>query len=147
MAGPILVATHLAKTADLVIERAAHLATALGVELHAVSVVPDISVGAQLGGAGADAIAHRVDTLRAACAQALAEVTTIGQSVGLDVHEHLVHGEPAAQIATIADEIEADLIVVGSRGLDSAGRYVLGSVPERLLFDPHGHDVVVVRTD
>jgi nucleotide-binding universal stress UspA family protein len=62
------------------------------------------------------------------------------------VTEHLVQGEPAAQIAHVADTIGADLIVLGSRGLDASGRYVLGSVPERLLFDPHGHDVLVVRT-
>ena len=67
-------------------------------------------------------------------------------TLGLVVTEHLVEGEPAAQIAHVADTIGADLIVLGSRGLDPAGRYVLGSVPERLLFDPHGHDVVVVRT-
>jgi len=146
MAGPVLVATHASKTADRVVERAVQLATALGVDLHAVSVVPDVNVGAPIGGAGADAITHRVETLRAECAKALAEAKTIGRSAGIDLQEHLVQGEPAAQIAAVADEIRADLIVIGSRGLDSAGRYVLGSVPERLLFDPHGHDVHIVRT-
>ena len=32
------------------------------------------------------------------------------------------------------------------REIGAAGRYVLGSVPERVLFDPHDHDVFVVRT-
>ena len=146
MAGPVLVATHAAKTADHVVERAARLAAALGVDLHAVSVVPDITVSAPIGGAGTDAMVQRVDALRAECAEALARADTIGRSVGLDPHGHIVQGEPAAQIAAVADEIRADLIVIGSRGLDPAGRYVLGSVPERLLFNSHGHDVHVVRT-
>ena len=146
MAGPVLVATHASKTADHVVERAALLAAALGVDFHAVSVVPDVTVGAPIGGAGAEAITNRVETLRAECARALAQARTIGQSAGVDLHEHLVQGEPAAQIAAVADEIRAELIVIGSRGLDPAGRYVLGSVPERLLFDPHGHDVHIVRT-
>lgn len=146
MAGPVLVATHAAKTADHVVERAALLAAALGVDFHAVSVVPDVTVGAPIGGAGAEAITNRVEALRAECARALAQARTIGQSAGVDLHEHLVQGEPAAQIAAVADEIRAELIVIGSRGLDPAGRYVLGSVPERLLFDPHGHDVHIVRT-
>ncbi len=146
MAGPILVATHASKTADHVVARAAQLAPALGVDLHAVSVVPDVTVGAPIGGAGAEAITHRVEALRAECARALGEAKTIGRSAGIDVHEHLVQGEPAALIAAVADEIGADLIVIGSRGLDAAGRYVLGSVPERLLFNPHGHDVHIVRT-
>jgi nucleotide-binding universal stress UspA family protein len=145
MTRPVLVATHAADTSDGVVERAVQLAKGLGVELHAVSVVPDVTLAAPVGGAGVDAITHRVDMLRSDCANALAEAAAIGRAAGLDVREHLVQGEPAAQIAAVADQIDADLIVVGSRGLDPAGRYVLGSVPERLLFDPHGHDVHVVR--
>lgn len=146
MAKPFLVATHLSKTADEVVEQAAQMAAGLSVDLHAVSVVPEITVGAAIGAAGADAIAQRADEIRRDCARALEHARNIGQSAGLEVHEHLVQGEPAAQIANVAGEIDASLIVVGSRGLDSAGRYVLGSVPERLLFDPHGHNVLVVRT-
>jgi nucleotide-binding universal stress UspA family protein len=140
MPGPVLVATHPSKTARHVVERAAQLAAALGVDLHAVSVVPDITVGAQIGEAGTDAITHRVETMRAECALALSQAMSIGRSAGVEPHE------PAAQIATVADEIRAELIVIGSRGLDHAGRYVLGSVPEQVLIDPHGHDVHVVRT-
>ena len=146
MPGPVLVATHPSKTARHVVERAAQLAAALGVDLHAVSVVPDVTVGAEIGEAGTDAITDRVETMRAECALALSQAMSIGRSAGVEPHEHLVQGEPAAQIATVADEIRADLIVIGSRGLDHAGRYVLGSVPERVLIDPHGHDVHVVRT-
>jgi len=146
MTGPVLVATHVSKTADRVVDQAARYAAALGVELHAVSVVPDLSVGAPIAGAGVDAITRKVDGLRAECAEALARASVIGTSVGVVVREHLVQGEPAARIATVADDVEAGLIVLGSRGLDAAGRYVLGSIPERLLFDPHGHDVLVVRT-
>ena len=80
------------------------------------------------------------------CAAALAHAAALGRNLGAAVTEHLVQGEPAAQIAHVADTIGADLIVLGSRGLDSAGRYVLGSVPEKVLFDAHGHDVLIVRT-
>lgn len=146
MPGPVLVATHTAKTADEVVERAAQLAAGLGVDLHAVSVVVDVAIGAPMGAAGADAVTARVEAQRAGCADALARATAIGRAGGLDVHEHMVQGEPAAKIALVADEIGADVIVIGGRGLDPAGRYVLGSVPERLLFDPHGHDIHIVRT-
>jgi len=80
-----------------VVERAAQLAAGFGVDLQAVSVVPDVTVGAQLGGAGAEAITHGPDRRR----------------------------QPRPR---------------------RAGRYVLGSLPERGLYDPHGHDVHVVRT-
>lgn len=146
MTGPVLVATHHSKTSDVVVERAARLAATAGVEMHAVSVVPHLVVGAAVAGPGADALARQSEMLRAECIEALGRSSAIGQNAGVPVREHLVEGEPAAQIATVADAIGADVIVVGSRGLDGAGRYVLGSVPERLLFDPHGHDVLVVRT-
>ncbi|SRR6056297_648510 len=146
MHAPILVATHHSSTADQVIERAARFAVAVGAELHAVSVVPDLVVGAAVGAAGGAALARQADEHRAECRRALARATEVGHDLGAVVTEHLVQGEAAAQIAHVADTIGADLIVLGSRGLDAAGRYVLGSVPERLLFDPHGHDVLVVRT-
>ena len=146
MDAPVLVATHASTASDQVVSRAAELAAALGAGLHAVSVVPDLAVGAAVGAAGADALARQADAHREACVGALARAAELGGERGVEVTEHLVQGEPAAQIARVADAVGAGLIVVGSRGLDAAGRYVLGSVPERLLFDPHGHDVLVVRT-
>ena len=146
MDGPVLVATHHSSTGDQVVARAARLAVALGAELHAVSVVPDLAVGAAVGSAGADALARQADANRATCVEALARAAELASPLGAHVTEHLTEAEPAAQIAQVADAIGAGLIVLGSRGLDAAGRYVLGSVPERLLLDPHGHDVLVVRT-
>lgn len=146
MPAPVLVATHHSSTADQVVERAARLAVAIGAELHTVSVVPELVVGAAVGAAGAEALTRQHDSQRQICAEALARAATLSRDLGAVVTEHLVQGEPATQIAHVADTIGADLIVLGSRGLDAAGRYVLGSVPERLLFDSHGHDVLVVRT-
>jgi nucleotide-binding universal stress UspA family protein len=146
MQAPVLVATHHSSTADQVVERAASLAVAMGAELHAVSVMPDLVIGAAVGAAGAEALSRQTDANRETCALALTRAAALGRSFGAVVTEHLVQGEPAAQIAHVADTIGADLIILGSRGLDAAGRYVLGSVPERVLFDPHGHDVLVVRT-
>ncbi len=146
MEAPVLVATHHSAAADEVVGRAARLAIAVGAELHAVSVVQDLVVGAAMGPAGAEALTKQVDAQRLMCATALTRAVELSREIGVDITEHLRRGEPAAQIAQVADTIGAGLIVIGSSGLDGAGRYVLGSVPERLLFDAHGHDVLVVRT-
>lgn len=146
MTNPVLVATHGSADADTVLERAATLAAALGAALHAVCVVQPIEVHAPIGPAGAEKIADTRREHEQQAAAALRRAHTIGAKYGLDVVEHVRHGEPANAIADVADEVGAALIVLGSRGLDAAGRYVLGSVPERVLFDPHGHDVYVVRT-
>lgn len=51
-------------------------------------------------------------------------------------------GEPAAKIAEIADEVDADLVVVGSRGHSAIAGVILGSVAQRL---PHmAHQPVLV---
>ncbi len=146
MQAPVLVATHHSSTAGQVVVRAARVAVAVGADLHVVSVVQDPVIGAAVGPAGAEALTRQSDEHRKMCAEALAQAAALSRDLGAVVTEHLIHGEPAAQIAHLADTIGADLIVLGSRGLDSAGRYVLGSVPERVLFDPHGHDVLIVRT-
>ncbi len=146
MTGPVLVATHGSPDADQVLTRASELAAALGAELHAVCVIAPIEIGAPVGAAGGAAITEAEHELEHAATVALERARELAAQRGLAVVEHRRHGEPADAIATVADEVGASMIVLGSRGLDAAGRYVLGSVPERVLFDPHDHDVYVVRT-
>lgn len=49
----------------------------------------------------------------------------------------LVLGGPGHAIAQIADEVDADLIVVGTRGHSSVPGLVLGSVAHRLIHVAH----------
>ncbi|NND75401.1 MAG: universal stress protein [Ilumatobacter sp.] len=145
MTPPILVATHGTAGADHVVRRAAALADAFDSPLHVISVVQPIDVHAPIAPAGAAKLAEAAETLETQATTALGSAAEIAAESGVGVVEHVRHGEPAHEIVQLADEIEAGVIVIGSRGLDAAGRYVLGSVPERVLFDAHGHDVHVVR--
>ena len=53
--------------------------------------------------------------------------------VGPDACEgHLVDDSPADAILEVADAVDADLIVVGSRGLGRVTRFVRGSVSSRI---------------
>ncbi len=49
----------------------------------------------------------------------------------------LVEGIPAAALLAAADEHEADLIVVGARGLGAVRAAMLGSTSRRLTHDAH----------
>lgn len=51
---------------------------------------------------------------------------------GLDCTAHFVEDKPAAAILDTADAVDADLIVVGSRGLGRATRFARGSVSTRV---------------
>jgi nucleotide-binding universal stress UspA family protein len=49
----------------------------------------------------------------------------------LEVEQHVITGEPAAEIVAIAQREGADLVVLGSRGMRGAGR-LLGSIPNKV---------------
>lgn len=49
------------------------------------------------------------------------------------VHVRVAEGSPADVLLAVADEIRADLIVVGTRGLRGAARVVLGSVSQTVV--------------
>jgi nucleotide-binding universal stress UspA family protein len=50
----------------------------------------------------------------------------------------------ADEIGAVADEVDADLIVIGSRGMGALGRVVLGSTSREMLAKTH-RPVLVVR--
>jgi nucleotide-binding universal stress UspA family protein len=54
------------------------------------------------------------------------------QQRGVAHHGRLVEDKPAAAILDVAEELSADLIVVGSRGLGRVTRFIHGSVSSRI---------------
>jgi nucleotide-binding universal stress UspA family protein len=54
-------------------------------------------------------------------------------------------GDPASALLDVADDVHADLIVVGSRGMAATTRFLLGSVPNRVSHHAPC-DVIIVRT-
>lgn len=48
-------------------------------------------------------------------------------------HEHVVIGRPADELLRVAREVGAELIVVGSHGLDPIAHLLVGSVAERVV--------------
>lgn len=60
-----------------------------------------------------------------------------------DVETVLLEGDPVDRVAEYADTHRPDLIVVGSRGLSTAGRFFLGSVSDGVLHHAHCSVLVV----
>jgi len=64
---------------------------------------------------------------------------------GMDAKLRVVGGDPADRIVEVAESERADLIVVGNKGMTGASRFLLGSVPQKVL--EHARcDVLVART-
>jgi nucleotide-binding universal stress UspA family protein len=77
-------------------------------------------------------------------AQALAEARKYLEGRGINGVYVEGHGNPADVIVQEADESGADLIVVGTRGLNAAQRVILGSVSTNVVHHAKC-DVLVVR--
>jgi 3-phenylpropionate/trans-cinnamate dioxygenase ferredoxin reductase component len=63
----------------------------------------------------------------------------------LDVTTRVEEGDPADRIVETAEVEDADLVVVGSRGLSGVRRWVLGSVSDRVAHFAQA-DVLIVKT-
>lgn len=68
------------------------------------------------------------------------------EASGIDFKSHFVNDKPAAAILDVAAEQDADLIVVGSRGLGRASRFLRGSVSSRIAAHAP-HSFLVVHED
>lgn len=125
--------------------RAIELAAGCGAELHLVDVVPLPALNVPVGPAAAEAITRRVADDDRRASAALASTQQRAQAHGVATVVHLEHGDPAQAIVAAADQMAADVIVVGNRGVDGAGHYVVGNVPEKVLLSAPC-DVLVVHT-
>ncbi len=129
----IVVGTDGSETAGEAVRQAVDLAKLAGAQLSVVSAYAPVSkrrLQSEQEGAPADVqyeIGPREDVnlvLDAAAASAKKE--------GLDVQTHPVEGDPAEAVLNVAEETEADLIVVGNKGMTGARRFLLGSVPNNV---------------
>ena len=62
-----------------------------------------------------------------------------------EVQAHAREGDPADAILDVAEEVKADLIVVGNKGMTGARRFLLGSVPNKVSHHAPC-SVIIVRT-
>lgn len=122
----ILLATDLTPISNEATAQAIELAAALGARLLVVNVIDTRERGS--------ARAARVDQLRAGREPEMLDVVNRARSRGVEATYLLWTGEPGRSIVSAAQAEQADLIVVGTRGLDRAGRFLLGSVSDHVVF-------------
>jgi nucleotide-binding universal stress UspA family protein len=142
----IVVGTDGSDTANQAVRQAVDLARAVGAKLELVCAyepVPAKRLSAERRETPEDlqwAINPREDvdlTLEAAA--------EIARSAGVTVEVYPRQGDPADAILDIAEEREADLIVVGNKGMTGAKRFLLGSVPNKVSHHAPC-SVLIIRT-
>jgi nucleotide-binding universal stress UspA family protein len=137
----ILVGTDGSETAAEAVRQAAELAGLLGAELLVVHGARTTS-GAPDVGYGVPTV--DVEAIRNAGQEILKEAET-GAGSGVKVRTMMREGDPAEAILDAAEEEDADLIVVGNRGMRGAKRFLLGSVPNRVAHHA-SCNVLIVHT-
>jgi nucleotide-binding universal stress UspA family protein len=121
----IVVGTDGSETADAAVRQAAELARALTARVHLVCVYEAV------GSADRDDESRARET-RDAVEATLARSAAVFAEAGVEVDLYPQRGDPADAILDVAEERNADLIVVGNRGRTGAKRFLLGSVPNRI---------------
>jgi nucleotide-binding universal stress UspA family protein len=140
----VVVGTDGSPTADSAVAAAADLARSWGSELHIITAVRSprsgmgSASGAPLVDSGSDAVLE--EGAKNVVAQAVS-----AHGSGLKVEGHSAQGNADDVILETAAELGADLIVVGSKGMRGARRY-LGSVPNSVAHGAHCA-VLIVKTD
>lgn len=131
----ILVGTDFTETSDRAIDWAIELAAKLGSAvtiLHAYEI-PAIS----FPDGGLIATAQVAATLSNTASAALEKTVESYSGRGVPVDGMLREGEPAAEITAAADQVDADIIVIGTHGRRGIARALLGSVAERVIRTAH----------
>jgi nucleotide-binding universal stress UspA family protein len=142
----IVVGTDVSDSAMKAVGKAAELARQTDGRLAIVSAYKPVS-GVKISGtagAGSEAQAWTEGLSEAAVEAVLRDAAQMAKSEGVEVEVHPRKGDPADALLAVAKDNDADLIVVGNRGMTGARR-VLGSVPNKVT---HHADcnVMVVKT-
>ncbi len=140
----IAVAVDFSEHSDRAIERGAALAKQFGAKLHLVHVYGSAVLAEAMYGVSIPTNLNL--EIRDAAAKKLEAVAEKIQTDGIDVESHLIYSTAAEGVAQIALKTEADLVVVGTRGLTGLKHLVLGSVAERIVRTAPC-SVLVVRDD
>ena len=142
----ILLATDGSEEAELATLRALDIAERTDSELHVVHVgVVPIFLKSYPGTLGYERRLY--EEIEEVSSELLRKQTWRVKALGGTVAgAHLRMGEVALEIVALAEELGADLIVMGSRGLGGVRRALMGSVSDSVV--RHAHcPVLVVRPE
>jgi nucleotide-binding universal stress UspA family protein len=142
----IVVGTDGSDTASQAVRQAVELAAAVGAKVELVSAyepVSDQRLRQERRDTPEDlqwAINPREDV-----DSTLESAAETARGAGVEVTVYPRQGDPADAILDVAEEQNADLIIVGNKGMTGAKRFLLGSVPNKVSHHAPC-SVLIIRT-
>jgi len=146
MFGSVVVGTDGSTTAKEAVRQATELAKTVDATVHLVSAYEPVSESRlrdERRQVPADA--QWMVNAREDVDAALKEAGAALEEQGLKVEYYAREGDPAGAILDVAEEQNADLIVVGNKGMTGAKRFLLGSVPNKVSHHAPC-SVMIIRT-
>ena len=137
----ILIATDGSPAGDEAVDFGLELAADQGAAVTFVHVVPVVDVVPMSGFGLTGAVPHE---LCEGDSNSLDEAQACAEEAGVTGYARLLRGDPTDEIVAYADTVDADLIVVGSRGHGTIASALLGSVSRGILREAR-RPVLVVR--
>jgi nucleotide-binding universal stress UspA family protein len=142
----IVVGTDGSQTASEAVRQAVELAKEIGAKIQLVSAyepVPASRLREEKREAPED-LQWMVNP-REEVDNTLSEAADIVNEAGVDCETFARQGDPADALLDVAEETDADLIVVGNKGMTGAKRFLLGSVPNKVSHHAPC-SVLIIRT-
>jgi nucleotide-binding universal stress UspA family protein len=136
----ILVAHDGSAQADKALEEASRMALLMAAEITIITVAPDLCLSDEVSDSDCKLI---TDSLFSEAESSMKKVTDELATKGVKAEVVIKDGHPAEMIIDTANEIEADLIVVGSHGRHGAKRFFLGSVSAKVVEHAPCHVLVI----
>ncbi len=115
----------------------------IGSEIHLITVV-QMGYAAKNTGGEVNFYPEHVVHPREDAENHLRDAKALFESMNIEVKSSILMGDPAQMIIKYADEIAADLIVIGNRGLGAISRAFLGSVSHKVLHQAR-RSVLIVK--
>jgi len=140
----IVVGTDGSDRANRAVGEALALAKLTGATVHAVHMVhPAVSAGF----ADSRGTQLEVNAMQELAEETKTKVASMGEAEGVTVKVHTPGGGDAADaLISAAEQVDADLVIVGNRGMSGMTRFVLGSVPNKVAHHCPC-SVLIVNTD
>ena len=142
----IVVGTDGSETAGEAVEHAARLASTVGAAFIAVTAYDPHPPGLDRDRAAAPEDVKWRITASGLADDHARDAAQLARQAGVTETSAIAEAGTAAEaLLEVADRRRADLIIVGSKGMSSPGRFLLGSVPNAVSHHAPC-DVMIVRT-
>lgn len=142
----IVVGTDGSDTASEAVRQAGEFAAALGATVEVVSAYEPVSQARlREESKAAPGDLQWMINPREDVDATLEQAAEMVRATGAEVRTHARQGDPADALLDVAEEIGADVIVVGNKGMTGAKRFLLGSVPNKVSHHAPC-SVLIIRT-